>query len=159
MLELMAMWEEICGCLYIWLGRRKGGMGFHAVQQERTFAYSSTLEANNDVIISSCNILQYLSLDRPIISCMCGLNESIPSVSQSSTPRGVIEIDQCLSIKGAEDAINKPNSLEISTSDSSMFFIAESEKEKEDWINAVGRAIVRHSSSVMESEQIDYTES
>lgn len=27
----------------------------------------------------------------------------------------------------------------------SMFFIADTDKEKEDWINAIGRAIVKHS--------------
>jgi len=45
----------------------------------------------------------------------------------------------------AEDTINKPFAFEISTSTENLFFIAESEKEKEDWINAVGRAIVKHS--------------
>ena len=38
-----------------------------------------------------------------------------------------------------------------------MFFIADSDKEKEDWINAVGRAIVRHSRSLLEGDQADYT--
>jgi hypothetical protein len=54
-------------------------------------------------------------------------------------------VKKCLSIKGAEDTINKPHAFEISTTDDNMFFIADSDKEKEDWINAVGRAIVKHS--------------
>ena len=33
-----------------------------------------------------------------------------------------------MSIKGAEDTINKPFAFEISTIDDSMFFIADSEK-------------------------------
>lgn len=37
-----------------------------------------------------------------------------------------------------------------------MFFVADTDKEKEDWINAVGRAIVRHSRS-MTDDQVDYT--
>ena len=37
-----------------------------------------------------------------------------------------------------------------------MFFVADSDKEKEDWINAVGRAIVRHSRSMLEGDQADY---
>lgn len=57
----------------------------------------------------------------------------------------MIEIRKCLSIKGAEDSINKPFAFEIATTDDKMFFIADTEKEKEDWINAVGRAIVKHS--------------
>ncbi len=55
------------------------------------------------------------------------------------------QVKKCLSIKGAEDAINKPHAFEVSTTDDAMFFIADSDKDKEDWINAVGRAIVKHS--------------
>ena len=76
---------------------------------------------------------------------------------QDTTPRGVVKIDRCLSIRGAEDAIHKPNAFEISTADVSMYFIADTEKEKEDWINSVGRAIVRHSRCVMDQENLDYT--
>ena len=97
-------------------------------------------------------------------------------VTNQSQPRGCIEVKTCLSVKGAEDAINKPFAFEISTrhaapknsagplcsllscrlltqaplSFDTCYFIADSDKEKEDWINAIGRAIVRHSSSLME---------
>ncbi|KAK2080781.1 hypothetical protein QBZ16_000635 [Prototheca wickerhamii] len=77
-------------------------------------------------------------------------------VRPDSVPRGIIEVSQCLSIKGAEDTINRPHAFEISTADASMFFIADSDKEKEDWINAVGRAIVRHSRSMLDRDQVDY---
>jgi len=98
--------------------------------------------------------------------------QTLPCI-QESVPRGVIYVSSCLSIKGAEDTLNKPNSFEITTSDPDrMFFIADTYKEKEDWINAIGRAIVRSSlrwnfsskpriatslCSVMDSEQQDYT--
>ena len=36
-------------------------------------------------------------------------------VNSLSKPRGVIEIDQCLSVKGAEDAINREFAFELST--------------------------------------------
>jgi len=62
-------------------------------------------------------------------------------------------------VQGAEDAINKPFAFEISTQNDSMYFIAESEKEKEDWINSVGRAIVKHSRSLLENDRGDYTTS
>lgn len=53
----------------------------------------------------------------------------MPSLSaQDSVPRGIIEVSQCLSIKGAEDTINRPHAFEISTADASMFFIADSDK-------------------------------
>ena len=124
---------------------------------------------------------------RPAATCTRAL---VCSCAQNTQPRGIIEVSRCLSIKGAEDAINKPHAFEISTADQSMFFLADSDKarwggcwggcgvaaagaaaclvrcrrlralgqprhaprppvrppqEKEDWINAVGRAIVRHS--------------
>jgi hypothetical protein len=79
------------------------------------------------------------------------------AVTQETIPRGVIDINKCLSIKGAEDTINKPFAFEVSTNSDSMFFIAETEKEKEDWINAVGRAIVKHSRSLLENDRGDYT--
>jgi hypothetical protein len=37
-------------------------------------------------------------------------------------------VNKCLSIKGAEDTINKPHSFEVSTADDSMYFIADSDK-------------------------------
>lgn len=80
-------------------------------------------------------------------------------VTPDSVPRGVIDVNKCLSIKGAEDTINKPNAFEISTHTDSMYFIADTDKEKEDWINAIGRAIVKHSRSLMDHDRADYTNS
>ena len=38
------------------------------------------------------------------------------------------QVNRCLSIKGAEDVLNKPHAFEISTVENSMFFIADSDK-------------------------------
>lgn len=38
------------------------------------------------------------------------------------------QVNRCLSIKGAEDVLNKPHAFEISTIDNNMFFIADSDK-------------------------------
>lgn len=38
------------------------------------------------------------------------------------------QVNRCLSIKGAEDAINKPYAFEISTTDSNMYFVADKDK-------------------------------
>lgn len=54
---------------------------------------------------------------------------------QSTQPRGIIEVNRCLSIKGAEDAINRPHAFEISTTDQNMYFIADSDKVTWRWIN------------------------
>ncbi|PNH04753.1 Pleckstrin y domain-containing protein 1 [Tetrabaena socialis] len=78
-------------------------------------------------------------------------------VTPDSVPRGVVDVNKCLSIKGAEDTINKANAFEISTQTASMFFIADTDKEKEDWINAIGRAIVKHSRSLLDHDRPDYT--
>ncbi|XP_027332533.1 pleckstrin homology domain-containing protein 1 [Abrus precatorius] len=81
------------------------------------------------------------------------------SVTRASRPRGVIPVASCLTVKGAEDVLNKPNAFELSTRSDTMYFIADSEKEKEDWINSIGRSIVQHSRSVTDSEIVDYDNS
>nr|AFN53666.1 hypothetical protein [Linum usitatissimum] len=67
-------------------------------------------------------------------------------VTRASVPRGVVAVGQCLTVKGAEDVLNKPFAFELSTNNDTMYFIADSEKEKEEWINSIGRSIVQHSS-------------
>ena len=59
---------------------------------------------------------------------------------QDSIPRGVIEVEKCLSIKGAEDVINKPHAFEISTHSESMYFIADTDKEKVQFIRVQAAA-------------------
>uniref|UniRef100_A0A9I9DXR9 PH domain-containing protein n=1 Tax=Cucumis melo TaxID=3656 RepID=A0A9I9DXR9_CUCME len=59
--------------------------------------------------------------------------------------------------RGAEDILHKPCAFELSTTgQDTMYFIAESEREKEEWINSIGRSIVQNSRSVTESEVVDY---
>ncbi|KDP46512.1 hypothetical protein JCGZ_08484 [Jatropha curcas] len=77
-------------------------------------------------------------------------------VNRQSIPRGVIPVGNCLTVKGAEDVLNKPFAFELSTNQDTMYFIADSEKEKEEWINSIGRSIVQHSRSVTDSEVVDY---
>ncbi|EHA8589407.1 pleckstrin domain-containing protein 1 [Cocos nucifera] len=79
-----------------------------------------------------------------------------PGVTRASVPRGVIPVASCLTAKGAEDVLNRQFAFELSTSRETMYFIADSEKEKEEWINSIGRSIVQHSRSVTDSEVVDY---
>ncbi|KAG6789396.1 hypothetical protein POTOM_005493 [Populus tomentosa] len=74
------------------------------------------------------------------------------NVTRGAIPRGAIPVGKCLTVKGAEDVLNKPYAFELSTSQETMFFIADSEKEKEEWINSIGRSIVQQSRSVTDSE-------
>lgn len=60
---------------------------------------------------------------------LCPLPPALPP-AQSTQPRGVIEVSKCLSIKGAEDAINRPHAFEVSTHDTNMYFIADSDKAR-----------------------------
>ncbi|KAK7301383.1 hypothetical protein RJT34_12246 [Clitoria ternatea] len=69
-------------------------------------------------------------------------------------PRSVVLVASCLTVKDGEDILNKPNTFELSTCSNTMYFIADSEKDKEDWINSIGRSIVQHSRSVMDSERV-----
>ncbi|KAL7229101.1 hypothetical protein ACSBR2_007738 [Camellia fascicularis] len=78
------------------------------------------------------------------------------TVTRASKPRGVIPVATCLTVKGAEDVLNKQFAFELSTRSDTMYFIADSEKEKEDWINSIGRSIVQHSRSVTDNEIVDY---
>lgn len=78
------------------------------------------------------------------------------SINAASKPRGVVPVGSCLTVKGAEDALNKAFAFELSTKTDTVYFIADSEKEKEEWINSIGRSIVQHSKSVTDSEIVDY---
>ncbi|PKA63111.1 Pleckstrin likey domain-containing protein 1 [Apostasia shenzhenica] len=79
-----------------------------------------------------------------------------PVVTRASIPRGVIPVASCLTVKGAEDVLNRQFAFELSTPRETMYFIADSEKEKEEWINSIGRSIVQHSRSVTDEEVVDY---
>jgi uncharacterized protein Usg len=47
---------------------------------------------------------------------------------QNSKPRGVILVRNCLTVKGAEDVLNKQFAFELSTSKETMYFIADTDK-------------------------------
>ncbi|CAN4095797.1 unnamed protein product [Withania somnifera] len=78
------------------------------------------------------------------------------NITRGSTPRGIVPVSNCLTVKGADDVLNKQFAFEISSRSGTMYFIADSEKEKEDWINSIGRSIVKHSRSVTRDEILDY---
>jgi|Transcript_2542 hypothetical protein len=71
-------------------------------------------------------------------------------VTSSSTTRGVIDVRKCLSVKGAEDVLNRQFGFELSSKTDTVYFVANSAKEKEEWINALGKAVVKHSLSMMQ---------
>lgn len=69
------------------------------------------------------------------------------SKNESVSPHGMIDLASCMTVKSAEYKAHKRNALEVSTPDTTYLMYADTEKEKDDWIGAIGRAIVRCSST------------
>lgn len=59
-----------------------------------------------------------------------------------TTPTEIIDLTIFSSVKSSEDYTNKPYSFDIYSSDTVFSICADSETTKEDWIRAIGRAIV-----------------
>ncbi|KAL5543276.1 hypothetical protein UlMin_010986 [Ulmus minor] len=78
------------------------------------------------------------------------------TITRASVPCGVVPVVTCLNVKGAEDVLNKQNAFKLSTQTETMYFIVDTEKKKDDWINSIGQSIVQHSRSVTDSEVVDY---
>lgn len=70
---------------------------------------------------------------------------------RNSVPHGVIDLQEALSIKSANEKINREFCFEIKTKSECYFLCAESKKAKEEWIGRLGKAIVIHSSSYKSS--------
>lgn len=67
--------------------------------------------------------------------------------SPTDEPHGSIDLKECLTVKSAEDKINKKYCFEVATPEATYYMYAESEKEKDEWIGNIGRAIVRSSAA------------
>eukprot|EP00516_Mucochytrium_quahogii_P005384 CAMPEP_0203747846 /NCGR_PEP_ID=MMETSP0098-20131031/2886_1 /ASSEMBLY_ACC=CAM_ASM_000208 /TAXON_ID=96639 /ORGANISM=" , Strain NY0313808BC1" /LENGTH=115 /DNA_ID=CAMNT_0050636411 /DNA_START=403 /DNA_END=750 /DNA_ORIENTATION=- len=72
-----------------------------------------------------------------------------------SAPHGEIDLKDCLTVKSAEDKTNKKNCFEVATPQEVFFLFADTEKEKDEWIGAIGRAIVRFSSAYTNDDGYD----
>jgi hypothetical protein len=64
-----------------------------------------------------------------------------------AAPHGMIDLAHCTTVKSADLKSRKRNSFEISTPETTYLLYADTEKEKDDWIGVVGKAIVRCSST------------
>ncbi|CAK4078224.1 unnamed protein product [Aphanomyces euteiches] len=74
---------------------------------------------------------------------------------KGESPHGVIDLAECLTVKSAEEKTNKRYCFEVATPESTYYMHAESEKQKDEWIGAIGRAIVKFSSSFTGEEGAD----
>eukprot|EP00742_Colponemidia_sp_Colp-10_P000606 GILJ01000662.1.p1 GENE.GILJ01000662.1~~GILJ01000662.1.p1 ORF type:complete len:128 (-),score=12.14 GILJ01000662.1:137-520(-) len=66
----------------------------------------------------------------------------------STSPQGIIPLDQCLAVKSADDVINKCCSFIVSIPGRTYYILAESDEERDEWIRAVGRSIVVYSGAL-----------
>lgn len=68
------------------------------------------------------------------------------STKQGAPYHGMIDLDECISVKPANDTLlRRAHTIEIRTPKDSFYLFASREKTKEDWIGAISRAIVRTS--------------
>jgi hypothetical protein len=66
---------------------------------------------------------------------------------ENSAPHGMIDLSACMTVKSAELKAGKRNAIEVSTADTTFYMFADTEKEKDEWIGAIGRAIVQASAT------------
>lgn len=73
--------------------------------------------------------------------------------NETCSPHGMIDLSSCMTVKSAELKAQKRNALEVSTPETTFLMFADSEKEKDDWIGAVGRAIVKSSTTYTQDDR------
>ncbi len=64
----------------------------------------------------------------------------------------MIDLVDCISVKSAEVKSKKRNALEIILKNERFLLFAGTEREKDDWIGQVGKAIVNHSSMYVKDD-------
>ena len=77
------------------------------------------------------------------------------SKHEGSLPHGMIDLARCMTVKSAEFKARRRHALEVSTQDTTYLMCADTEKEKDDWIGAIGRAIVRCSATFTNDDGMD----
>jgi hypothetical protein len=69
------------------------------------------------------------------------------SKGEFSAPHGMIDLSTCMTVKSAELKAGKKNAIEVSTKEQTFYMYADTEKEKDEWIGAIGRSIVQSSAT------------
>jgi hypothetical protein len=78
-----------------------------------------------------------------------------PALLAQDEPHGVIDLKDCLTVKSAEEKSGKPHSFEVATPEHTYYMYADDEAAKDEWIGAIGKAIVRFSRSYRPEEVDD----
>eukprot|EP01068_Selenidium_serpulae_P007489 Selendium_serpulae@DN4726_c0_g1_i3.p1 len=58
-------------------------------------------------------------------------------------PTEIIFMNECNTVKSAEDDVHKENSFRVDAKDRIFYFVAEHAQDKESWIGHIGRQMVR----------------
>ncbi len=72
-----------------------------------------------------------------------------------TAPHGMIDLSQCMTVKSAELKAGKKNAIEVSTKEQTFYMYADTEKEKDEWIGAIGRSIVQSSNTFTNEDAKD----
>ena len=70
-------------------------------------------------------------------------------------PHGMIDLSTCMTVKSAELKAGRPYAIEVSTNDTTFYMAADKESDKDNWIGAIGRAIVQASATFTHEDGID----
>lgn len=70
-----------------------------------------------------------------------------------SSPTETIVLKDCATVKSAEEDTNQPFSFRVETSGRVFFFVAQDASDKEGWIGAIGRMMVRPTVMQEETEE------
>jgi hypothetical protein len=77
------------------------------------------------------------------------------SKNEFTAPHGMIDLSSCMTVKSAELKAGKKNAIEVSTDETIYYMFADTEKEKDEWIGAIGRAIVQSSGTFTNDDGVD----
>ena len=70
-----------------------------------------------------------------------------------SAPTEVIPINNCCTVKSADDELNIKNTFKVLVQDRTFYFLGADNGDKEGWIGALGKAMIK--SSVMIDDNMD----
>jgi hypothetical protein len=71
----------------------------------------------------------------------------------NTSPTENINIRDCVNIKSAEEELHVENSFRVDSRSQSFFFVVDSPQEKELWIGAIGRAMMRPKVMISRGEE------
>ena len=79
--------------------------------------------------------------------------------AENTATHGMIDLSKCQTVKSAEIKANKKFAFEVSTPETTYYMYADSEKDKDEWIGAIGRSIVQSSRTYQKNTEHNSDES